>query len=156
MNVRLMRRSDAPALAEIEKMCFSVPWSARSLEEECYNEHACFLVAEDENGILGYAGMMTVLDEGSITNVAVRPDRRRRGVADELVRALKREALSRKIAVINLEVRQGNEAAIALYAKHGFLPVGRRKDFYQCPTEDAVLMACRIGKEGQEREDFSD
>ena len=89
---------------------------------------------------MGYVGMMCVLDEGYIANVAVSPDWRRQGIGDALIAELLRRAVSRELAFVTLEVRAGNEAAKALYAKHGFVPVGLRKKYYASPTEDAVLM----------------
>ena len=100
-----------------------------------------FLAAVAENGaVLGYVGMMFVLDEGYISNVAVAPDFRRQGVADALIAALMTRAEELALAFVTLEVRAGNEPAKSLYAKHGFVPVGRRKNYYDLPKEDAILM----------------
>lgn len=136
-----MKKSHLAAIAAIERACFSSPWSEGMLSEELRNEHARYLVAEGEKGIvLGYAGLQTILDEGYITNIAVSPQFRRCGVADALVGAFCRLGKEEKLSFLTLEVRAANEAAIALYKKHGFLPVGRRRDYYDHPVEDAILM----------------
>jgi len=99
-----------------------------------------FLAAERGGEILGYIGLMYVLDEGYISNVAVRPDFRRQGIAESLLSALETRARGMGLAFLTLEVRAGNGPAIALYEKRGFRSVGRRKNYYEKPTEDAILM----------------
>lgn len=125
----------------IELACFSTPWSRNSLVHQMISENCIFLVAENENGvILGYVGLTHVLDEGYISNVATAPEFRRLGVADKLIYALEEKAREKKLAFLTLEVRQSNTPAISLYQKHGFAPVGVRKNYYEKPREDAVLM----------------
>ncbi len=132
-------------VAAIEKTCFSHPWSEELLREELWNDSAVVIVAEGVDGtVLGYAGLQTVLDEGYINNVAVASPFRRQGVADELIAAFVRFGQA-KLAFLTLEVRASNAPAIALYEKHGFQPVGRRKNYYDDPTEDAVLMTLEFG-----------
>ncbi len=128
------------AIEELEKQCFSQPWTREQLISQLPDERHEFLVALCEGQPVGYVGMMCVLDEGYIANVAVSPDWRRQGIGDALIAELLRRAVSRELAFVTLEVRAGNEAAKALYAKHGFVPVGLRKKYYASPTEDAVLM----------------
>lgn len=128
------------AIEELEKRCFSVPWTREQLLSQLPDERHEFLVALHEGRPVGYVGMMCVLDEGYIANVAVSPACRRQGIADALIAELLRRAVSRELAFVTLEVRAGNEAAKALYAKHGFVPVGTRKKYYTSPTEDAILM----------------
>ena len=128
------------AIEELEKQCFSVPWTREQLLSQLPDERHEFLVALCEGQPVGYVGMMCVLDEGYIANVAVSPDWRRQGIGDALIAELLRRAVSRELAFVTLEVRAGNEAAKALYAKHGFVPVGTRKKYYTSPTEDAILM----------------
>lgn len=129
-----------PQIAALERACFSRPWSEESLQGELWNDSAVIIVAEGEDGtVLGYAGLQTVLDEGYINNVAVDEKFRRQGVADELIAAFVRFGQA-KLAFLTLEVRASNAPAIALYAKHGFVEVGRRKNYYEAPKEDAVLM----------------
>ena len=128
-------------VAEIEQICFSDPWSRRMLSEHLENECAATLVALSENGtVLGYAGLLVVLDEGYITNVAVRPEYRRQGIAGELLRVFHRFAEGNKMAFLTLEVRDSNTSARALYTKHGFKEVGVRKNYYDHPKEDAIIM----------------
>ena len=135
-----MDRSHLEGIAELERTCFSHPWSVDMLAEELYNETASFLVAEGEDGsVLGYAGLHVVLDEGYIDNVAVDPAYRRQGIADALIDTFVRFGAA-KLAFLTLEVRAGNATAIALYEKHGFYEVVRRKDYYDDPKEDAILM----------------
>jgi len=135
-----MTEEHIPRIAELERACFSRPWSEDSLRGELWNEAAVIIVAEGEDGtVLGYAGLQTVLDEGYITNVAVDPQYRRQGVADELISAFLRFGQA-KLAFLTLEVRASNAPAIALYAKHGFAEVGRRRNYYEAPREDAILM----------------
>jgi ribosomal-protein-alanine N-acetyltransferase len=135
-----MDRSHLSSVAELERMCFTTPWNEAMLEEELYNPTASFLVAEGEDGqVLGYAGLHVVLDEGYIDNVAVRPAYRRTGVADRLLDVFCRFGEA-NLAFLTLEVRPSNTAAVALYEKHGFHEVGRRKDYYENPTEDALLL----------------
>lgn len=136
-----MTAAHLPAVAALEKVCFPAdPWSEDLFRDALENPRVCILLAEGEDGAaLGYAVLSTVLDEGNLDNIAVAPDVRRQGVADALLRALTgfgRERLS----VLMLEVRASNIPAIALYEKHGFAAVGRRKNYYDAPKEDAILM----------------
>ena len=125
----------------IERQCFSCPWTLEQLRSQLSGERHVFLAAVDTGGaVLGYVGMMHVLDEGYISNVAVAPAYRRQGVAGTLISALTARAEELGLAFVTLEVRAGNEPAKALYAKHGFVPVGRRKNYYDLPKEDAILM----------------
>ena len=142
MNYKLtpMTIEHIPQIAALERACFSRPWSEESLQGELWNDSAVVIVAEGEDGsVLGYAGLQTVLDEGYINNVAVDEQYRRQGVADELIAAFVRFGQA-KLAFLTLEVRASNAPAIGLYAKHGFVEVGRRKNYYDDPKEDALLM----------------
>ena len=135
-----MTMEHVPQVAALERACFSRPWSEAMLENELWNDSAVVIVAEGEDGtVLGYAGLQTVLDEGYINNVAVDEKFRRQGVADELISAFVRFGQA-KLAFLTLEVRASNAPAIALYAKHGFAETGRRKNYYDDPKEDAILM----------------
>ena len=128
-------------LERLERICFSRPWSKRMLGEELENQCAAFLVAEDENGtVLGYAGLLVMLDEGYITNVAVFPEYRRLGVAAKIIDVYMNFAAANDLAFLTLEVRPSNEAAIALYRRFGFEEVGRRKNYYDLPKEDALIL----------------
>ena len=134
--------------AEIERICFSDPWSRQMLSEHLENECNRSLAAWDRDGVLlGYVGLLAVLDEGHITNLAVHPEYRRRGVASALLDALDRLAVERRMAFLTLEVRASNAAARALYAKHGYEVVGCRKNYYEHPREDAVIMTRTFSRE---------
>ena len=135
-----MTAEHIPQIAALERACFSHPWTEEMLRQELWNEAAVILVALREDGVvLGYAGLQTVLDEGYINNVAVAANVRRQGIADELIAAFVRFGQA-KLAFLTLEVRASNAPAIALYMKHGFAQVGRRRDYYDHPKEDAILM----------------
>lgn len=129
-------------LAELERICFSRPWSRAMLSEELDNQCAAFLVAEDAltGRVAGYAGLLVAADEGYITNVAVHPDFRRRGVAAQLVQVFCDFARGNHLAFLTLEVRPTNTAAIALYHGFGFTEAGRRKNYYDLPKEDALIL----------------
>lgn len=127
-------------LEALEISCFSVPWTPEQLRHELPDERHVFLIAEEGERLLGYVGMMHVLDEGYISNVAVDPGYRRQGVASALIRELIVRAEALSLAFVTLEVRAGNAPAISLYSGFGFEPVGRRKNYYEAPREDAILM----------------
>ena len=129
-----------PQIQRIEQQSFSVPWTEAMLRVQLSPDSHVFLTAESAEGVVGYVGMMYVLDEGYISNVAVRPDRRRQGIADALLDALETRARALMLSFLTLEVRAGNAPAVALYEKHGYRVVGRRKNYYEKPTEDALLM----------------
>lgn len=130
-----------PQLTALERICFPAdPWSESLYQAALDNPAVAILLAQGEGGtLLGYAVLSTVLDEGNLDNIAVAPEHRRRGVADTLLSALTGFGRGR-LARLMLEVRASNAPAIALYEKHGFAAVGRRKNYYNAPREDAVLM----------------
>ena len=143
MNYQLipMTSEHLDQVAEIERLCFSDPWSRRMLSEHLENECAAPIVAPGEDGtVLGYAGLLAVLDEGYITNVAVRPDCRRQGVAGQILQVFLDFAQAQGLAFLTLEVRASNQAAILLYGSRGFRGMGRRKNYYEHPREDAIIM----------------
>lgn len=122
------------------------------LLSELQNPPAVYLVAEGDDGtVLGYAGMHCVLDEGYITNVAVLPARRKEGVASAILLKLLARARLRGLQFLTLEVRESNTPAISLYEKFGFAPVGRRKNYYTEPTEDALLLFRELPEGGEAR-----
>ena len=126
------------AIAALERVCFPAdPWP-EDLTERWLGRYT---VALGEDGaVIGYLVLSSVLDEGSVDNVAVAPEARRRGVADALVTDAVRRAKERELSFLTLEVRASNDPAIRLYEKHGFREVGRRKNYYEKPREDAILM----------------
>ncbi len=135
-----MKKEDIAELAQLEKECFSLPWSEKSLSEELQNPVARFYVAKDGEKTVGYIGAFNVGGEVSITNIAVKQEYRNRGIATKLINTLKSKMQEEKAEFITLEVRASNETAIRLYEKNGFETVGLRKGFYENPKEDAVLM----------------
>ena len=127
-------------IAEIEAECFSSPLTGEQIGRLMQDEHVLWVAAREGTVLVGYVWVQIVLDEGYIGNVAVRVDYRRRGVGDRLLNALNELAAERKLRFLTLEVRQGNDSALALYGKHGYRRTGLRKDYYTAPREDAVLM----------------
>ena len=143
MHVRIvpMNADHLDEIAELERICFSTPWSRNMLAEELDNACSAFLVAlDDSDKVVGYAGLQVVLDEGYIANVAVRPECRRQGIAAKLLQVFLDFARANQLAFLTLEVRASNYDAIALYGSRGFRSVGRRKNYYEHPKEDAIIM----------------
>lgn len=140
LTVRPLTQSDAPFAAEIEALSLDKEaWSAQGIiDTMALNGH--YLGAFVGDKLVGHGGFTSVVDEGYITNVAVHPDFRRKGIAFRLTESLKSEAQKLKLSFLTLEVRESNLAAIKLYEKTGFKPVGKRKRFYSDPTEDAIIM----------------
>lgn len=128
----------------LEQLCFAHPWQRADLEAQLTNPCARFLVAVLGDKVVGYLGVQVVCGEGSVTNVAVDPTYRRRGIARALFGAC---FAAGELDFLTLEVRPSNEAALALYRELGFQPVGRRRDFYTDPTEDALLLTKTFKKE---------
>ncbi len=127
-------------VAAIEKANFSVPWSLESFRESMKLEHTIYLVAEEEENIMGYCGMYRVFNEGEIVNVAVAEAYRRKKVALRLLKQLFIESSELKVDNFFLEVRESNQPAIQLYKKLGFTEAGIRKNFYEKPRENAIFM----------------
>lgn len=144
MLIREMTLQDIPAVAEIEKACFSLPWSEQSLIDSVTREDTMFLVCEEEQNIVGYIGMYLSFDEGDITNVAVAPAYRKRGYGEAIVSKAIELAKEKQLEMILLEVRVSNAPAISLYKKMGFEEIGIRKNFYEHPVEDAMIMKCPV------------
>lgn len=140
MIIRPMKEADIETIYQIECDCFSMPWSIDSLKEEVNSLFAFYNVAAIDDEVVAYAGMRTVLDEGEITNIAVDPNSRGRGIGRELLESIVEQAKKRHISKITLEVRSSNEAAKTLYLSVGFKQIAIRKEYYQKPTEDAIIM----------------
>ena len=151
MSVKIvpMTADHLEELEKLERICFSRPWSRKMLAEELENQCAAFLVAEDSvsGRVLGYAGLMVVADEGYITNVAVFPEYRRQGIAAQILQVFVQFAEANRLAFLTLEVRPSNAAAIALYRGFGFREVGRRRNYYDLPKEDALILTRRFDGE---------
>ena len=136
-------RADASRIAGIravEEACFSQPWGEAAIRGELENGHSALFVALADGGIVGWAGLEALFGEGCVTNVAVLPAFRRKGIGRALTAALIAEAKRLSLDWLQLEVRVSNAAAIALYASLGFAPIGKRPRFYDYPREDALLM----------------
>lgn len=140
MRIEKMTSGHLDDVYIIETECFSHPWSKHSLEEELNNETSLFLVAKEENEVIGYIGMSIVIDEGYIFNVAVRENHRNKGVATALINELVTYGKKNNFSFITLEVRESNLPAISLYSKFGFIKAGERKNYYSNPKENAILM----------------
>ncbi len=140
MIVRLMREEDLDQVVAIEQKIFSQPWSKQGFLDALRNENTLYLTAEENNDILGYLGLWQSLEEADITNIAVKENARRQGVAGQLLKEVRKLAAERGISALTLEVRVSNEAAIRLYEKHGFQSAGIRPGFYDKPREDALIM----------------
>lgn len=139
--LRPAKVGDAKSIAEMEKICFTVPWSYEAiLAELMENQRAFYLVAESNGKIIGYAGVWMILDEGHITNVAVLPQYRGRKTGTALVKQLLQITEAMGIVRHTLEVRRSNRSAIALYEKLGFQTAGVRKGYYIDNGEDALIM----------------
>lgn len=139
-----MTREHLDTLAELETLCFSVPWSRSMIESELYNELAEYYVALRDGCVVGYAGSQTVLDMTSIMNIAVLPGERRGGIASMLMGRILSRCAERNVVQVSLEVRESNAPAIALYERFGFSSVGRRRGYYVKPDEDALVMVLQL------------
>ena len=140
MNIRKMEDRDVAAVAELERQCFSDPWSEQSIASEVVNPLSYWLVAEENEAVIGYIGSQSVLDAADVMNIAVSSDYRRQGVGQALVCALSDYLKQQKVIALLLEVRVSNAPANALYEKLGFVQVGRRPRYYHNPREDALIL----------------
>ena len=140
MKIVKMAACHVSQVAELEKICFSDPWSEKSVASELQNKLSLWLVAVDGETVVGYVGSQTVIDETDMMNVAVHPDYRRQGIAESLVEKLVEELEAIGSRALTLEVRASNAPAIRLYEKLGFLQVGLRKNYYRNPKEDALIL----------------
>lgn len=136
-------------ILEVENLSFSRPWPEEAFVHELRNPLSVYLVALAGERAIGYAGMQTVLDEGYITNVAVHPAARRQGIGQALMRGIIAEGQRRGLAFITLEVRESNHPAKQLYKSFGFAEVGRRKNYYTNPIEDAKLYTLHLAPQNE-------
>ncbi len=135
-----MENEDAAAVAELEKKCFSDPWTEAGLKDSLKRATYRMLTAKENGNVVGYIGAYMAADELNITNVAVDPQYRRQGIGEKLLDEMIRLAEQNRMTTIYLEVRISNQAAISLYRKAGFDNAGIRKNFYDNPKEDAKIM----------------
>lgn len=140
MEIRKMLFQDVSKVANLEKRCFQSPWSEGSIASELNNPLAYWLVAVDEDEVLGYVGSQTVMGEADMMNIAVSEDHRRQGIANALITRLIEELNHSGAYSLSLEVRASNISAISLYNKLGFAQIGRRPNYYRNPKEDALIL----------------
>lgn len=144
MEIRLMRQEDLDAVSDIEKQLFSKPWTKQDFLNSMENMHNIYIVAENEQKeIVGYCGVWGVVDEGQITNVAVKESEQGKGIGYALLSELIEIGKDEGLLEFTLEVRVSNEKGIGLYKKLGFVEEGIRKNFYEAPVEDALIMWLR-------------
>ncbi|MBR6119787.1 MAG: ribosomal protein S18-alanine N-acetyltransferase [Oscillospiraceae bacterium] len=140
-HITTMRPAHIGAIAALEAAHFSAPWDEASIRAELENPLALWLAAVDESGaVLGYVGSQSCFEDADILNVCVAPEARRRGLAEALMRELETRLIPKGIEKITLEVRASNEPAIRLYEKLGYSQVGTRKNYYEKPREDALIL----------------
>lgn len=135
-----MTEEHLSAVAEIERLCFSEPWSEAALKESLDSPYSHFYVYIEEGTVAGYMGLYAVAGDGSVTNVATHPSHRKKGVGYALVENALRIAEGLSLEYVTLEVRKSNIPAQKLYEKCGFKTVGIRKGFYSLPKEDGIVM----------------
>ena len=140
IEVTKMEACHIGPIAELEKLCFSDPWSVEAILPELTNPLSCWLVAMDGDCLAGYIGSQSVLPEADVMNVAVHPDYRRQGIARKLIGKLEAELKDKGVECLSLEVRASNAPAITLYSSLGFEQVGRRPNYYRNPKEDAWIL----------------
>ena len=141
VKIREMEMDDLESVAVLEEELFQVPWSLNGLFSFFLREDVCFFVAEEEGKLVGYCGIVTVLYEGDIVKVAVSGKYQRRGVGRRLLQGTMEKMREKGVRVFHLEVRESNQAAVGLYEKLGFVRDGTRKNYYENPVEDAILMS---------------
>ncbi|KPU43625.1 mycothiol acetyltransferase [Oxobacter pfennigii] len=142
-DIKLCRMDidDIPEIMVIENLSFAVPWSAESFITEVQNNRAArYVVAKDTDKVIGYGGMWIILDESHITNIAVHPDYRGKGIGNLILKAMIEMAKQENIIAMTLEVRRTNYIAQRLYEKYGFVSVGIRPKYYEDNNEDAIIM----------------
>ena len=140
MEIVRMSISDVPAVAELERKCFSDPWSERSVAAELENPLSLWLVALLGRTVVGYVGSQSVMEQADMMNIAVNPDYRRQGIAESLIERLVAELKDKQVSSLTLEVRASNAPAIALYRRLGFIQVGKRSNYYRNPREYALIL----------------
>lgn len=142
--IREALETDIDDIAFIEEECFSAPWSKKSIFESFSHTPWHFFVACFQNKVVGYGGVYLILDEGQISNIAVLPRFRSRGIGKAILDKISEYCIAKDCERITLELRKSNFVARALYEKSGFVEVGERPNFYSSPTENAILMDKRL------------
>lgn len=147
MKITKMQSCDIDGVFALENECFSAPWSKQSLINELTNPLASFFVACKNDCVIGYIGTHLIIDECYITNIAVTKDFRKSGIGSGLLDYAIKYANEKNASFITLEVRKSNLAAITLYEKFGFKSQGNRKNFYENPLEDGLILTKWFGEE---------
>lgn len=140
MRIVKMQPEHVAAVVEMERQCFSDPWSEKSVASELDNPLSLWLIAEADGVVAGYVGSQTVLDSADMMNLAVSQDFRRQGIGEQLVNSLTEALAEKGVKTLLLEVRISNEPAKQLYQKLGFEIVGKRPRYYEKPREDALIL----------------
>ena len=140
IDIRLMTKTDLEQVAGIEREIFSMPWSEKAFADSLQSENTLYIVAEIDGKVAGYCGMYIAFEEGNISNVAVAPEYRRQKIAANMLKNILKLAKEKGVTAVVLEVRETNTGAIRLYEQIGFEEVGIRKDFYDKPKENALIM----------------
>lgn len=140
ITYRQMVPADVPFISRLEEETFSMPWSTEAFLEMIEKEDARYYVAEEDGRLLGGCGVLMIVGEGNITNVVIAPEARNRGVGTGLLQYMMEEGEREGLTAYTLEVRVSNAPAIHLYEKLGFVSEGIRPNFYEKPTEDAMIM----------------
>ena len=141
ITITRMTDDDVSEIAELEKKCFAVPWSEKSFLSACTTPENIYLVCLAGEEVAGYCGLWSVLGEGNITNMAVAEKYRRNGVAEALMKEMEERGRQKDVTIFFLEVRESNDAARRLYEKMGYEQIGVRKNFYEKPAENAIIMS---------------
>ena len=144
INIVKVQEHHLPAILRLERQCFTLPWSENSFRFEMESPDAHFAAAEEAGELLGFCIMHRMCDEGEIFNVAVSPEKRRLGVGNALIKDALCAAKRMGVKRLFLEVRKSNEIARRLYEKNGFSVCGVRKNYYDAPKEDAILMDAEL------------
>jgi len=141
-NIKLdiLKNEYIDSLIELENLCFSIPWTKQMFAQDVSKTDAYYVVALDGQKVVGYCGLYKVLDQADITNIAVHPDYRKKGLASLMLDNIIKYCTNCTLSFITLEVRQSNQSAINLYKKYGFNEVGLRKNYYADNHENAILM----------------
>ena len=139
-NILELKNEDVLMVAEIEKECFSKPWSEKAIKAVINDDLSHFIVAKIGNEVVGYGGMYSVMGEGYIYNIAVKRKYRKFGIGTKIVNERVKYSKIKSLNFLSLEVRKSNTPAINLYSNCGFKKIGNRKNFYTNPLEDAIIM----------------
>lgn len=144
IEIRTLEKKDLIQVVALEQKIFSVPWSLKSFEDTLKRKENIYIVAENNNQVIAYCGLWGIPPDGDICNVAVAKEYRNQKVGQALIKELLKRGQDAGLHTFTLEVRKSNQPAIHLYQKFGFKSVGIRKDFYELPKEDGIIMLCHI------------